>query len=127
MLDHKHLLVKAFVKNPPTDESKMIDWMTRLVANVNMKIVQGPFVKYVTAEGNEGLTGAVCIETSHSSFHCWDKAEKPFIQFDLYSCSCFKPESVLKMFEEFDVVSHEWMFIDRNDNLKIISQGSFNS
>lgn len=125
MLYHKQIIIKAFIKNPPKEEDKDLirDWMRRLIENVNMNIVAGPFIEYVSAEGNEGLTGAVLIETSHASFHCWEKLDKPFIQFDLYSCADFNTEIVLNMFNEFDVVHYDWLVIDRNEDPKVVERG----
>ncbi len=115
MLDHKHILVSGTVKNPIKDEEILKDWFKRLVKNVDMKIVTGPHVKYVPTPGNEGLTGACCIETSHCSIHIWDSVEPPMIKFDLYSCKCFKPETVLEMLGEMDPIQLHWTLIDRNN------------
>ena len=44
-------------------------------------------------------------------------------QFDLYSCTCFSVEEVIDHLKEFDLISCEWVFIERNDGLKIKESG----
>ena len=76
--------------------------------------------KYVDADGNEGLTGSVNIETSHIAIHVWDKWEQPTIQMDVYSCDCFKVSEVLEALDQFKLTSYEFMQIDRNDGFTIV-------
>ncbi len=80
---HNHLLVNGWTLNPPTDETLVINWMRELVESIDMKVIQGPYASYVTAEGNRGLTAVVMIETSHIAMHVWDETDPGFIQFDL--------------------------------------------
>lgn len=122
--NHLHLLVKGYVKNPPKETEVLNDWFVRLVEKVRMKVVSGPNSVYVDEPGNEGVTGTVTLATSHSSLHCWSELELPMFQFDLYSCSCFTPQEVLDHLNEFDMVSYEYIFIDRNEEMKIIEKGS---
>lgn len=86
-----------------------------------MKIKIGPFADYCLAEGNNGITGAVCIETSHVSLHCWDKVDPPYMRLDVYSCAFFDPSVVEKEIrEKFDPVTFEYLILDRNDGIKVI-------
>ena len=62
---HNHILVNGYVTNPPTSEEETIEWMKKLVSDIDMKIIQGPYASYVSKEGNRGLTATVMIETSH--------------------------------------------------------------
>lgn len=119
-LFHKHFIIKAFVQNPPFKEEILNDWLRDLVAKINMKIVIGPFSKYVEAVGNAGLTGAVIIETSHCSIHVWSESVPAMIQMDCYSCSAFESETIIKKLEEFGLISYEKIVIDRNIDFKII-------
>lgn len=121
-LDHKHLFVYATVKSPPTDPDKMKDWFCRMVEAVGMKVVIPPQVVNLKTPGNEGITGVVTIETSHSSIHVWESAEVAFLQFDLYSCKAFDPMIVLRLISEFDPYFYEFMLVDRNDDFKVIEQ-----
>jgi len=85
-----------------------------------MKVVAGPTSVYVNEEGNEGLTGTVTLATSHASIHIWDNDKPPMFQFDLYSCSEYSPQVILDHLNEFDLNEYEYVFIDRNDGIKII-------
>jgi S-adenosylmethionine/arginine decarboxylase-like enzyme len=122
--NHLHILVKGYVENPPKDEELLNDWFRRLVKKVRMAVIAGPTSIYVDEPGNEGITGTVTLATSHSSIHIWDKQIPSLFQFDLYSCSDFTPEEIIEHLKEFGLVSFEYIFIDRNDKMKIIQTGN---
>ena len=125
--NHLHLLVKGYIKTPPKTGKVLNIWFTQLVNNVGMKVVAGPTSVYVDEPGNEGITGTVTLATSHASIHVWD-AEKPaMFQFDLYSCSEYTPQQVLKHIDEwFGLESATWQFIDRNtDEFIVIDSGKY--
>ena len=124
-LDHKHIIVRATVKKPPTEVDYSIDWMKRVVDAVGMKIVLGPFAHYCDAKDNEGITGMCCISTSHLSLQVWSKIEPPVVHFDLYSCATFDVYTVLGMLCEFEPYSYDWVMIDRNETLKVYEHGQF--
>lgn len=127
MLNHVHLLGKAFVMNPPQDEVVANDWLTKLVEKINMKVLMGPYSINCKTLGNEGVTGVVVIETSHASFHCWSEVERPFFMFDVYSCVDFSPMDVLKHLDDyFDIDEVTYGFYDRNDGAKLIEQKTLN-
>jgi S-adenosylmethionine/arginine decarboxylase-like enzyme len=113
-LYHQHLLLRAYVKNPPKQEEVLNRWMTELVADVKMKVAVPAKSAYVSDKGNEGLTGSINIQTSHFAIHIWDSLEIPKIELDLYSCSCFELETVLNKLKEFDLLSYHYMMVDRN-------------
>lgn len=117
MLDHKHLILNANVKKPPTNTEHIIEWLKKLVEIINMKLVLGPYAHYCTAKDNEGLAAICAIETSHCSIHVWDKGKIPYLRFDIYSCSCFDVEKVIEHLKEFEPTSYEWKLIDRNDKI----------
>lgn len=125
-LDHKHILVNAIVSKPPTDPTIVEDWMRRLVEAVGMKLVIGPHAHYCTADKNEGITAACCIETSHCSLHVWDKLDPPILRFDLYSCATFEPKIVLDLVDEFGATDVTWMVLDRNEGLITIVEHGCN-
>jgi S-adenosylmethionine/arginine decarboxylase-like enzyme len=60
------------------------------------------------------------LATSHAAIHVWDRNEPPFFQFDIYSCSSFSAQEVLEHLNEFELISYEYMYIDRNDEMKIV-------
>ena len=118
---HNHLLLNGYVSNPPTDNDVVIDWMTKLVSDIDMKIIQGPYSSYVTKEGNRGLTATVMIETSHIALHVWDEEQPALIQFDLYTCSTVPAETVLKSIDEFmGLESHHYMILERKTGFNVI-------
>jgi len=116
---HLHLIVKCYVKYPPTREDELNDWFRRLVEKVRMVVVAGPTSVYINDPGNEGLTGTVTLATSHASIHIWDKYEVPMIQFDIYSCSLFSPREVIEHLDEFTITTGEYVFLDRNNSICI--------
>jgi S-adenosylmethionine/arginine decarboxylase-like enzyme len=127
MIFHKHLLVNAKVSKPMRDEQVAIDFLTNLVNRIDMKIIKGPFAKFVDndAEGNSGLTAIVMIETSHIAFHIWDQVEPGLLQFDLYTCGKLDLQEVMKALDEaFDVVSMKWVLYDREHGFEVEQQGS---
>ena len=121
--NHLHLLVRGYLLNPPNDENILNQWLTALVKKVRMVVVAGPTSIYVDEPGNEGITGTVTLATSHAAIHVWDKPNPAFFQFDIYSCSEFSADEVLDHFKEFGLVSCEYMYIDRNDGLKVVHEG----
>ena len=126
MLFHKHLLVNAKVKNPMRSEDEAINFLTRLVEKIDMKIIKGPFASYVDKEGNKGLTAIVMIETSHIAFHIWDEMDPSLVQFDLYTCGALDLEKVIQEFDEaFYVVSMDYQLFDRENGFILEDAGSF--
>lgn len=118
-LYHQHLIIKAFVQNPPRESSVLEQWLTEVVDKIKMRIVIGPFSKYVSACGNSGLTGIVVIETSHIAIHIWDEPVPAMVQMDCYSCSKYDPEIIIESLKAFGLVSYEKLLIDRNENFQI--------
>ena len=125
MLFHKHLLVNAKVENPINTEEQGVDFLTRLVESIDMKIIKGPFASYVNVEGNRGLTGIVMIETSHIAFHIWDEVRPGLVQFDLYTCGQLELDKVISLFKDtFEVDSLEYVLFDRENGFKVEAEGS---
>lgn len=126
MLFHKHLLVNAKVENPINTEEQGIDFLTRLVESIDMKIIKGPFASYVDKPGNRGLTAIVMIETSHIAFHIWDEEDPSLVQFDLYTCGELNLAKVLLAFgETFKVVSLDYQLFDRENGFVLEDRGSW--
>lgn len=120
-LDHRHLIVTAFLRNAPTSVAQGETWLTELVGIVGMEILMDAKAIYCEDLGNEGLTGVVGLTTSHSSFHAWHTIENPFMNFDLYSCRDFSIESVFAHFEQFDPIRINYTLMDRNEGLNLIT------
>ena len=126
MLFHKHLLVNAKVENPINTEEQGVDFLTRLVDRINMKIIQGPFASYVDKPGNRGLTAIVMIETSHIAFHIWDEENPSLVQFDLYTCGELNLAEVFSAFTEtFNVINLDYQLFDRENGFVLEDKGSW--
>lgn len=121
---HQHLLIRGFAKKPFNKVSDLNIWFIELVNKVDMVVVAGPTSVYVSEEGNEGLTGTVTLATSHASIHIWDNQEPSLFQFDIYSCKQFDIETVVKHLDEMELVSYDYIMIDRNNGLSITDSGS---
>lgn len=117
---HNHLLVNGWTLNPPTEESVVIDWMRNLVESIDMKVIQGPYASYVTAEGNRGLTAVVMIETSHIAMHIWDENKPSKVQFDLYTCGELPVKQVLDNLEtNLSLFDYTYVVLERTDGFTI--------
>jgi S-adenosylmethionine/arginine decarboxylase-like enzyme len=118
LLVHKHLIVRAEVYRPPMDEKFLTSWLNQFIEKIGMKVMMGPYVKYSNMVGNRGITGAAIIETSHIVMHIWDEVSPALMQFDVYSCGEFNPETICnKIDEDFAVHKIEYKFLDRENNL----------
>jgi len=119
LLVHKHLIVRAEAVNPPMDEEFLRRWLEKFIDGIGMKVMMGPYVKYSHMVGNRGITGAAIIETSHIVMHVWDEPNPALLQFDVYSCGEFDPETICnKIKKDFNTTKIEYKFIDREHDLK---------
>ena len=121
--NHKHMVLNASVRHPIIDENGCKNWLEKLVEIIDMKILIPPVAKYCDTFGNEGVTGTVVIETSHSSIHIWHKEEVPYIKMDVYSCKNFNPQDVVDYLNEtMNLISGGYTIIDRNTDVPTIIQ-----
>ena len=127
LLVHKHLIVRAESKRPPKDEEHIVDWMRDFVESIGMKILMGPFAKYLDIPGNTGLTVAAIIETSHIVMHTWDELNPAMIQLDVYSCGEFDEHDICKKIaKDFELTKIEYKYLNRETGLSDISGGILN-
>jgi len=117
LLEHKHLIIRTEVNNPPRDEVWLQNWLTELVDKIGMKVCRGPITAYVDMPGNEGLTGVVVIETSHIAIHVWDAVEPALVQLDVYTCGALNKDIIFAELEQWDPVKVEWKYLDREFGL----------
>ncbi|MGY8866200.1 MAG: S-adenosylmethionine decarboxylase family protein [Methylophagaceae bacterium] len=117
LLEHKHLIIRTEVNNPPRDEVWLQNWLTELVDKIGMKVCRGPITAYVDMPGNEGLTGVVVIETSHIAIHVWDAVEPALVQLDVYTCGALNKDIIFAELEQWDPVKIEWKYLDREFGL----------
>ena len=113
MLQHKHLIVRAEVSNPPRHEQIIIDWSSNLIRDIGMKIMMGPFAKYCEMEGNRGLTCVTIIETSHVAIHVWDEGAPCLVQLDVYTCGDLDKQLIFDALGKFDPVKIDYKYLDR--------------
>ena len=118
LLKHKHLLIRAEVKNPPKTEEQIINWMNNLIAKIDMNILAGPYASKVSKKGNKGIIGVAIIDTSHVGIHTWDETDPALVQLDVYSCKEFNKIDVLSCIEEFDPITVDYKYFDRENNFK---------
>lgn len=122
---HQHLIVKGFFLSPPKDENTLNKWLSELVELVGMKVAAGPTSVYVNELGNEGVTGNITLSSSHSSMHIWDSETPALFQFDIYSCKFYDINVVINKLNDFNLVSYEYLLLDRNDGISVISKGTY--
>lgn len=120
-LNHKHVLFKAKLSNPPTTELQVHRWIEAIVPEIGMEFFMGPYCKKSDLEGNKGITGIAVITTSHIALHTFDNDDGTAdLQLDVYSCKCFDKKVVMDSLKilygasEFQIVE-----IDRNNQLTI--------
>ena len=118
LLKHKHLLIRAEVKNPPKTEEQIINWMNNLIAKIDMNILAGPYASKVSKKGNKGISGVAIIDTSHVGIHTCDETDPALVQLDVYSCKEFNKIDVLSCIEEFDPITVDYKYFDRENNFK---------
>lgn len=116
-LVHKHLIVRAEVKLPPKDETRAKEFLRELIRGIHMKILFGPEARYVSVEGNRGLTCFAIIETSHVVMHTWDECNPAIVQLDVYTCGAFNPRTVFDWLAQYGVLKIDYKYIDREHNL----------
>jgi len=124
-LDHKHLVLRAEVKDCPAAESlhETLEWMKKLIKKIDMKLMQGPAISYVDQPGNRGTTCMALIETSHIVIHIWDEPNPGLIQLDIYSCKEFELDIVMDHLKEyFNVLKLQYKFLDRTSGMNIIDE-----
>lgn len=119
MLEHKHIIIRATVKNPPTDVEFIKKWIQKLVKNINMKLLGDTVAVYVNKEGNKGLTCVQCIETSHIAFHSWDEDTPAVVQLDVYTCGSLNKQTVFDALEEFEPIAINYLTLDRENFIEV--------
>lgn len=117
-LRHEHLLVRAKVKKPFVDTQVTHTWLQELIKKIGMQILAGPIVEDCKLSGNEGISGAVILSTSHSVLHIWPLDPVPTVQFDLYSCSNIDLDVVFDHFKVMEPIEIEYKFLDRDNHFK---------
>lgn len=113
--EHKHVIVRAYVTNPPVNGDSLSEWCTDVISSVGMKCIGGPLVVHSDMEGNAGYTAVAILDFSHLAIHSWDEITPALIEFDLFSCKDFDVNIVLTKLNEFGIVSYSTLIVDRDD------------
>ena len=127
VLEHKHLIIRAEITDPPYDAVDIKRWMKNLVEDIGMNVLMGPYAIYSDMQGNQGLTAVTIIETSHIAIHVWDECEPALMQMDVYTCSKLNINDVFKAIEEFKPTKIEYKYIDRENGLELLDVGTLKS
>jgi S-adenosylmethionine/arginine decarboxylase-like enzyme len=124
LLEHKHLVIRAEINNPPQCTTSIELWMKTLVKKIGMKVLMGPFSTYSDMVGNRGLTAVTIIETSHIALHVWDEVHPALCELDVYTCSSLDINDVFEMLQVFEPNKIEYQYIDREHGLVVLDMGT---
>ncbi len=124
ILEHKHLIVRAEVKNPPKDTIMMEKWMSNMVSAIGMKELAPPRAIYSEMVGNRGLTCDVILNTSNAVIHTWDEVDPGLFMLDVYTCGALDTNVIFGLLEEFEPVKIEYMYLDREHGLVVLERGN---
>lgn len=124
ILEHKHLIVRAEVNNPPKNPDNMEKWMSNMVNALGMRAEFPPRAFYSNMEGNRGLTCDVILNTSNAVIHTWDEVDPGLFMLDVYTCGALDPDIIFGLLEEFEPVKIEYMYLDREHGLKVLETGN---
>jgi S-adenosylmethionine/arginine decarboxylase-like enzyme len=91
--------------------------MGELIETIGMKLMMGPYAKYLDVKGNRGLTCVAIIETSHIALHVWDEDDPALMQLDVYTCGNLDPYDVVNAIQPFEPVKVEMKYLDRENGL----------
>lgn len=119
---HKHLILDGFVAKPPKDEEEAKKFLATLITDIKMVVAKlsngqpNPIAWYCDDPDNRGLTAGGILTTSHVVMHVWDVDYPAPFHFDLYSCSDFEVDEIIKVLDDKFVFADKcrgWL-IDRN-------------
>lgn len=111
---HRHVIIRAYVSNPPDSGEYLKEWCREVISMVGMKVLDGPHAVYSDEiPGNEGYTATAVLDFSHLALHAWDV--NGLIEFDLFSCKDFDTNIVLEKLNEFDIITYSTLILDRDE------------
>jgi S-adenosylmethionine/arginine decarboxylase-like enzyme len=122
MTKHLHLVVRAEIAKPPTDQTLARLQLQDLIEAIDMRTLSGPHSEYSHTKGNRGLTVSAIIETSHIILHTWDEQSPALAQLDVYSCKQFDTSTVFEWFEQYKPTKVEYKFLDRERGLEEVER-----
>lgn len=123
LLEHKHLIVRAEVRNSPKDTAKMEKWMSELVSAIGMQELAPPRAIYSDMVGNRGLTCDVLLNTSNAVIHTWDEVDPALFMLDVFTCGPLDIQIIFDLLQCFDPVKIEYKYLDRSKELTLLDKG----
>jgi len=123
ILEHKHLIVRAEVRNPPKDTKMMEQWMSNMVAEIGMNELAPPRAIYSDMVGNRGLTCDVLLNTSNACIHTWDECDPALFMLDVFTCGSLDIQLIFKLLQCFDPIKIEYKYLDRSKELTLLDKG----
>ena len=103
MLDHKHLIVRARLEKPPTNQEDVDSWVHKLGDG-----------KIITGATSEGIYSVLVGETCMIAARFWNPN---LLQLDVCA-SDIQPTDVFDHIEDFIIVTKSHMFLDRTDTIQ---------
>lgn len=123
---HKHYIARTELRRfyGQDEEEAFGEWLTDLVDAMDMKLLSGPHMAYVTRPGLQGWTGVCIIETSHIAIHVWDEEEVILAQLDVYTCGEMNTEAIVNHMDRFDPYKIEFLLLDREHSMEEIERAT---
>lgn len=119
-MNHLHLILKA-KSNILSNHTQMHEeWVKDLVDGLGMKLLEteqgaNPISALCDKDGNEGITVACVIETSHIVLHTWPLKEE--MQLDVYTCGKMDIDFILSHMQWFTPYEVQFRLFDRKYDL----------
>lgn len=103
-MEHKHLLIRAEIENPPKDQKAVEEWIK--------KLGDGELCAETT---DEGIVSVVISGTNLVSARFWF-SDPVLLQMDVYA-SEISPTDIFDHIEPFGILTKSFLFLDRKDNI----------
>lgn len=123
VLEHKHLIVRAEVRNPPKDTAMMEKWMSDMVSAIGMQELAPPRAIYSDMVGNRGLTCDVLLNTSNAVIHTWDEVDPALFMLDVFTCGSLDIQIIFDLLQCFEPTKIEYKYLDRSKELILLDKG----
>jgi len=119
-MNHLHLILKSKSDHLTDNLESHENWIRELVSGLDMKLLEtkqkvNPISALCEEEGNEGVTVAAVIETSHIVLHTWTLKNE--LQLDVYTCGAMNVDFILSHLQCFSPYDVEFKIFDRKYEL----------
>lgn len=123
VLEHKHLIIRAEVLQPPKCTTSIELWMGNMVKAIGMKELAPPRAIYSDMVGNRGMTCDVLLNTSNAVIHTWDEVCPSIFMLDIFTCGPMDPQIIYDLIQQFSPTKIEYMYLDRATGLTLLDNG----